>query len=295
MAALPSNSQPARQQDWSVIVPFYNEADYLRPCLQSILAQSVLSESRAPFRLILVDNASTDGSADLARRILDEYLAPNGLNQRSGQIEAIYLHEARPGKIHALSAGIARIDSQFVALCDADTIYPPDYLAKAQTLIACADKPPHAGRRPIAGAIAFGLSAAPSSPASLFVRFKGLLVASLLPRQCHSGGYGHVFRTDFLLEAGGYDVRKWPFVLEDHEIVHRILKLGAIRYDADFWCQTSNRRQDRTSVNWTLFERLLYHFTPFSRKDWLFYKFLAQRFRQRKMDQTALRDKSAFS
>lgn len=292
MAALPSESQPMRRHDWSIIVPFYNEANYLRPCLQSLLAQSILAQTLAPLRLILVDNASNDGSAELARQIVADCLAQKGLDQRSGQIEAIYLHEAKPGKIHALCTGIAKIDSEFVALCDADTIYPPDYLARAQNLIGAQE---HPGRRPIAGAIAFGLSAPPSSLASLFVRLKGMIVAKLLPRQCHSGGYGHVFRSDYLRRSGAYDANKWPFVLEDHEIVHRILKLGAIRYDANFWCQTSDRRQDRTSVNWTLFERLMYHVTPFSRKDWLFYEFLAPRFRQRKMDQTALRDKSAFS
>ena len=43
----------------SVIVPFYNCAPYLRDCVDSILAQSFRD-----IEVILVDDGSTDGSAE---------------------------------------------------------------------------------------------------------------------------------------------------------------------------------------------------------------------------------------
>ena len=85
---------------------------------------------------------------------------------------------------------------------------------------------------------------------------------------------------------------RWPYVLEDHEIMQRIFKLGTSRYDFDLWCTPSNRRSDRTSVNWTLGEQVLYHLTPFALKDWFFYSFLARRFAARKLSQLNLREKT---
>jgi len=45
----------------SVVTPFYNTADYLRECVESVLAQTYSN-----FEYLLVDNQSTDGSAEIA-------------------------------------------------------------------------------------------------------------------------------------------------------------------------------------------------------------------------------------
>ena len=47
----------------SVVTPFRNTASYLDQCIESVLAQSY-----PDFEYILVDNCSTDGSAEIARR-----------------------------------------------------------------------------------------------------------------------------------------------------------------------------------------------------------------------------------
>jgi glycosyltransferase involved in cell wall biosynthesis len=46
----------------SVVTPFYNTSDYLRECIESVLAQTYEN-----FEYLLVDNQSTDGSAEIAR------------------------------------------------------------------------------------------------------------------------------------------------------------------------------------------------------------------------------------
>ena len=45
----------------SVVTPFYNTAPYLAQCIESVLAQT-----HRNFEYVLVDNQSTDGSAEIA-------------------------------------------------------------------------------------------------------------------------------------------------------------------------------------------------------------------------------------
>lgn len=47
----------------SVVTPFYNTREYLEECIQSVLRQDYPN-----FEYVLVDNHSTDGSADIAKR-----------------------------------------------------------------------------------------------------------------------------------------------------------------------------------------------------------------------------------
>lgn len=255
---------------WSVIVPYFNEEKFLGDTLRALLAQDM-----RPLTLVLVDNGSTDSSATIAR----------GMGAQAGDIGILQLSELQPGKTHALMAGLAAVSTEFVAICDADTFYPPDFLSRAGRVFA--------GSPSIAAVLAWGISGNPESTPNLLKRFKGMAAATLMPRQCHSGGYGQSFRTRALRDAGGFSADRWPFVLEDHEIMHRLTRAGGrLGYDFDLWCRPSDRRTDRRKVDWTLTERLFYHLTPFARKDWLFYRFLSARFAARGMKAIALRDKN---
>lgn len=255
---------------WSVVVPYFNEKDFLPAMLASLRAQTF-----RPFLLILVDNASTDGSADVCRAVLADCAG----------ITPVYLHEPRPGKINALECGLARVDTEFVAFCDADTFYPPHYLARCAEIFDSMSKD-------IVAVMATDLRAPPDTPQPRRRQLKTMVVAKLLSKQAHTGGFGHTFRTADLRKAGGFSSQLWPFVLEDHEVMQRIFKVGRARYDFDLWCIPSQRRSDRAGVNWTLWERLLYHAVPFALKDWFFYSFLRKRFAARNLGQLNLRRKT---
>jgi glycosyltransferase involved in cell wall biosynthesis len=268
-AASPSTRPMARPDwspAWSVVIPFFNECDYIAHTLASLAGQDEC------FDLILVDNGSTDGSAGVAAAAC----------RRLG-LAFTLLHERRPGKVQALATGLAAVRTRWLATCDADTWYPADYLSKAGALLAD-------GRCATAGA--FYVDAGVPRRRHVAAALHMAMVARLLPTQCHTGGAGQVFCTASLRRAGGFDARRWNLVLEDHEIIHRVNKLGAIAYSAGFWCTPANRDRDRDSIRWTLIERLAYHFTPRPLRDQFFYAFLKRRLEARRLTSDRIRERS---
>jgi glycosyltransferase involved in cell wall biosynthesis len=255
---------------WSVVLPYFNEVDYLPRTLESLAAQTL-----RPTRLVLVDNASTDGSATVAREVMGRY----------PHIATLHLSEPRPGKIPAMATGLREVATPFVATWDADTWYPPEYLARCNQLFL-------SGGPACMAVLACYIHGPPDSPESIRKRHKILRKARRFPNACHAGGYAQAFRTEALRAVGGYDERIWPYVLSDHEIVHRLLKKGRTAYSFDHWCLPSTRRTDRRRVAWNRFERLIYRYSPSIAKDWFFYRFLAKRFAARGLNNTRLREQS---
>ncbi|MGI4731606.1 MAG: glycosyltransferase family 2 protein [Janthinobacterium lividum] len=250
---------------WSIVLPYYNEEAFIGDTLRAALALR-----GGPFRLILVDNGSTDATEAVCRRLLD---GVSGIDVR-------FVFEARPGPVHALHAGFAVVETPLVAFWNADTVYPADYLLRAEALLA---------RPGIVAAMAVGLNAPPASWFGRWQRFRKFATSLVLVRQAHTGTFGQCFRTDTLRTVGGPRSERWPWVLDDHEVMQRVFKIGRSRYHPDFWCHPSPRRSSSAHVRWTLFERLMYHATPFRAKDWFFHRFLGPRFRARHMNSANLR------
>ncbi|WP_242181790.1 glycosyltransferase family A protein [Sphingomonas sp. CARO-RG-8B-R24-01] len=253
------------QCSWTVLIPFFNERDMLDTTLSSLAAQDMR------FELILIDNGSTDGSGAVA-----------AASCRRLGLDFTLLLEPRPGKVNALAAGVERVRTCYVATCDADTTYPSDYLRQAARLL---DQGAAA-----AGAYFVTPDAAPRDHAKAARRITR--AAAVLPDQCHTGGAGQVFRTTVLRRVGQFDARRWGYVLEDHEIMHRVAQHGTIAYGERFWCAPSPRERDRGSIRWTLTERLAYHLTPRPARDWFFYSFLANRLAGRRLTSDRIRERS---
>ena len=253
---------------WTVVIPYYNEEAFLPATLKSLSEQQL-----RPFRVVLVDNASTDQSAALAR---DWAEAQQG-------IEVLLLTEKTPGQVHALACGIAAVQTDCLAICDADTFYPPDYLAKADTLLGSAPET-------VVGYIAHNSRGRPDSLAERSRRWLySHVIPHLLRHQAHGGGYAHLMRMAPFRASGGYSATLWPYVLKDHELAHRLMKQGAIRYSPDLWVKPSVRRADRKGVRWTLWERIVYHTSPPAAKDWFWYDYMRPRFEARGQKDTVLR------
>lgn len=91
----------------SVIVPVYNGEKYLRECLDSLLAQTYPA-----VEIIVIDDGSTDGTADICR----EY----------SQNNIYYYYKKNAGLAAARNSGIERSNGSYIVFCDADDIYAPD-------------------------------------------------------------------------------------------------------------------------------------------------------------------------
>lgn len=260
----------AREHAWSVVIPYFNEERFIARTVRSLLNQSLRH-----FKLILVNNGSKDGSERICRRTVESV----------ADIEVQFVDEYRPGQVYALEAGIARVDTEYVAICDADTYYPPHYLSLADSIFKRTDED-------AAAVMAMDIYAHPRSRVARLTRLKGMIVSRLLRYQCHTGGYGMCFKTDILKRAGGYSRNAWPYVVKDHELVNRVLRLGRTVYSYDLWCMPSDRREDRSGVRWDLWERIVYHITPFAMKEWYFHSFLGPRLQRRRQDEAVLRNRS---
>lgn len=268
LAPQPSLDPECLGRRWTVIIPFFNEQEFLAQALRSVASQYERAE------LILVDNSSTDRSraiavAECERLALDYTL----------------IDEWRPGKVHALRAGLAWVRTPLVATFDADTSYPPNYLQTARRLLEDDQ---------CVGAQAYYVR-----PHWRHVRRKlaaaHLICATwLLPHQCHNGGAGQVFRTDALRRSGGFDADRWDLILEDHEIIHRIIRFGRVRCSRDFWCCPSRRERDLPVLRWSLGERIAYHFTPARLQSKFFYDFLRPRLKARGLVGVAARNRRIF-
>ncbi len=116
---------PASRPDVAIVVPARDEAATIGPALRSLLAQ----DYQGSFRVILVDDGSTDDTGAIARRIADPRLT-------------VLTGAARPagwsGKLWAVSQGVREAGTPpLILLTDADIIHHPSHLG---TLIARAER-----------------------------------------------------------------------------------------------------------------------------------------------------------
>lgn len=95
----------------SVILPVYNSAAYLAATIESILAQTLRD-----FELIVINDGSTDGSADIISSFSDSRIR--------------YLEQPNRGLVATLNRGLAEAGGRYIARMDADDLCLPERFAK---------------------------------------------------------------------------------------------------------------------------------------------------------------------
>jgi peptidoglycan/xylan/chitin deacetylase (PgdA/CDA1 family)/glycosyltransferase involved in cell wall biosynthesis len=95
----------------SVLVPAYNEAANIAATVRSLVAAD-----HRPLEVIVIDDGSVDGTADIVRRL--------------GLPEVRVIRQANAGKPAALNTGIAAARGDLLVLVDGDTVLAPDAVSR---------------------------------------------------------------------------------------------------------------------------------------------------------------------
>ncbi|HEX7964030.1 MAG TPA: glycosyltransferase family A protein, partial [Candidatus Saccharimonadales bacterium] len=96
-----------KRQSVSIVIPAYNEERHLAACLEAIRAQS-----EPPLEVVVVDNNSTDRTAEIARRYPFVRV----------------VHEERQGIVFARGAGFDAARGDIIARIDADIVLPAGWI-----------------------------------------------------------------------------------------------------------------------------------------------------------------------
>jgi glycosyltransferase involved in cell wall biosynthesis len=244
------------RQSFYVVVPFFNEEKGIRPTLDSLAAQT----DRA-FSLVLVDNASTDGTCAVIRdwqaRTPDLAVTIIGESQRGTGAAS------DTGFRYAIAAG-ARV----IARTDADCVPAPDWVARLKACFT-AD-----GLEFVAGGIRPRRDEIPIGPADLLIMHVLIRVAAAYGRVARRGrefkypyilvaGNNMAITADLYVRAGGFPRTTIAEEHEDKVLSERVRRITArVRLREDIVVYNSVRRAKRYGYWNTLLWYWDHKYTP---------------------------------
>ena len=197
----------------SVVIPAYNEEKYLPACLHAVGQQ----EDAPPYEVVVVDNASTDGTADIAR-----------------QFGARVVAEPRKGVSRARQTGFEAAGGEIIASTDADTIVPPGWLARIAA---------HFRDDPALGGVYGPVHWPDGRPIEQFIlRYmvsRGQWLCNRVRRDFWWGS-NFAVRREVFWRAGGFPV-DWP-AGEDTDLSLRVSRIARVRFDPNLVVYASSRR-----------------------------------------------------
>ncbi len=96
----------------TVMMATWNGAGWIAQCLDSFCS---LETPEGGYKLVIIDNASTDNTADIVRTYMD-------------RLPITLLSQPKPGKNRALNLGLEHIEGDLVVFTDDDVVASPDWL-----------------------------------------------------------------------------------------------------------------------------------------------------------------------
>lgn len=98
----------------SIIMPLYNNEDYIEQCLEGIMNQNFQE-----FELIIVNDCSTDNSESKVQKFIS----------KNPSLQYIYIkNKQNRGPSYSRNIGLQKATGDFVCFLDSDDIYHPDFL-----------------------------------------------------------------------------------------------------------------------------------------------------------------------
>lgn len=202
----------------TVMIPAHNEEKVIIRAIKSVMASDY-----SRFRIIVVDDGSTDSTYATVRKFIDG----SGLSEK---VKLIYQENA--GKGHALNNGIRKhVRSKLVMVLDADSAIASDAISKAVKYF----EDPHVV------ALCANIKIMPDKRIMGLIQEYEYLISNRIRKSYNVinseyviGGVGSMFRRDVLKKVGFYDT---DTITEDLDLTFKIIKLGnkkhRITYGAD--------------------------------------------------------------
>lgn len=192
----PSSSAPLAA---SIIIPAYNEARTLSTCLRALAAQTIASDW---YEVIVVDDGSTDGTAEIA--------AGYGV---------LVLRQKHQGAAAARNRGAQHARNPILLFTDADCEPLPDWIE--QMLVPFAD--------PKVAGVKGAYRTRQQSWVARFTQAEYEEKYARLGRSCvidFVDTYAAGYRRDLFLAAGGFDSSFPSASVEDQELSYRLASEG---------------------------------------------------------------------
>jgi peptidoglycan/xylan/chitin deacetylase (PgdA/CDA1 family)/GT2 family glycosyltransferase len=236
----------------SVVIPAHNEEIYLLSCLESIKNQDYAGE----YEVIVVDNASTDNTAQIAR-----------------DWGAKVVYESKRSPACARQKGAEVATGELIAFIDADTQAPAHWLSTIVWRFLCEPE-----TVVISGPYAY-YDAGKIARIASYGNFISIITDQLFRKAFNKGsavwGCNFAVRRSALLEVGGFDT-SIRFYGEEYELSLRLKKAGKGGIIPWLFVLTSSRRLKRIGVvnqywNWIVdYFSVLFWYEPISEKleDW---------------------------
>jgi glycosyltransferase involved in cell wall biosynthesis len=212
------------------VIPAYNEEVLVGQCLASVLAEIARSGRASQCEVVVVNNASTDRTGEIARsfegvRVVDE---------------------SKKGLVNARDAGFQATDADLIANIDSDTIVPEGWLTtvfeqfEKNDRLVCLSGPyvyydMSAWNRFLVNAFYV------LTYAIYILNHYILRVGSVVQ------GGNFVFRRASWAQVGGYD-RSIQFFGEDTDVAVRLSRVGKVKWTWKLKMKTSGRRLEKEGV-----------------------------------------------